>query len=53
MTSPLNRWRARRACHGTWWLCCQYVDRPMCNSPRDPHLLGRIVWRVDVWRVAG
>lgn len=38
MIRLLRRWR----CHGTLW-CCQYVDRAMCNSWHDPHLLAR--WR--------
>jgi hypothetical protein len=37
--------KARKECHGSGWLCCQYCDTPQCNSNRDPHLLGRLVWR--------
>lgn len=39
--SPLH-WLARWRCHRSLW-CCQHVDHPMCNSPRDPHRLAR--WR--------
>jgi hypothetical protein len=35
-----RRWR----CHRSLW-CCQYVDRPMCNSWHDPHLLARWHYR--------
>ena len=35
-----ERLAARRACHGNR-LCCQYVDRPNCNSAKDVHPLGR------------
>ena len=39
----IARWKARQACHGGWWLCCQYVDDSLCNTINDPHIIGRLV----------
>lgn len=36
------KFKRRLACHGTKD-CCQKVDKPMCNSWKDPHLDAR--WR--------
>lgn len=42
MRRYLRRWQ----CHGNPFLCCQYIDGPRCNSLRDPHLLGYLVYLV-------
>lgn len=48
----LNGW-ARHKCHGNALVCCQYTDLPSCNSPRDTHLIGKLVWlnhqRIERW----
>ena len=40
----MTRWQARWHCHGSLW-CCQYTDKPMCNSWADPHIIARWRWR--------
>lgn len=40
----IEKWRARKTCHGSWWLCCQYCDTSQCNSAHDPHFVGLMLW---------
>jgi hypothetical protein len=42
--ASLRKLKARRQCHGSWW-CCQYRDKPNCNSWNDPHWLARLRYR--------
>lgn len=46
----IARWKARKNCHGHWWLCCQYTDDPTCNSLKDKHLIGRTVFKWAMWK---